>query len=162
MKAVVLILAMAVGVLAQDSLLPDTVKSAKTVFLQNETGDKWVPWSAEQVLRGSRLHAVTTHEAADLVFHFTLVTEPTQPLSVTSNATVPIRNTFFLEVVNNKGVTVWKQSEDFHDPDTQTPFLKPMGTSAKARADFLLAHPPAALVDRFLKQLSTKQSTPVR
>jgi hypothetical protein len=113
-----------------------------------------VSWSAQQVLRTSKLHEVAKRADADLVFQFTLLTQPTKPLSVTSNERIPVSNTVTLEVLNETEVAVWKESEEWREVETTVPFLQPMRTSEKARAEFLRSHPPAALVDRFLKDLS--------
>ncbi|MGC2198101.1 MAG: hypothetical protein WA628_25750 [Terriglobales bacterium] len=139
---------------APSAPLPASVKSAKTVFLQDETGDRSVPWSAQQVLRTSKLRVVARRTDADLVFHFTPITHLPSPTTVTIGAKLPFTNTLNLEVLDRTGVSVWEQSAEWKDAYKPAPSPDPMGTSEKARADFLRTHPPADLVDRFLKQIS--------
>lgn len=154
MRSVLMLLVFAVAVSAQIPPLPTSVKSAKTVFLQNDTGVSSVQWSAQQILRGSQLRPSTERDKADLVFHFTQASHLPSPTSIPLGAKITPTSMMSLEVLDGSGTSVWEQSREWKGPHKRIELLKPPDSTEKSREEFMQTYPAACLVDQFLKHLN--------
>ena len=154
MRSVWTLLVFAAAVSAQTPPVPATVKSAKTVFLQNDTGVSSVHWSAQQILRGSQLRSSTERDKADLIFRFTQVSHFPSPTSVPVGTKISPTNMISLEVLDGSGTSVWEQSREWKGPHKRIELLKPPDSTEKSREEFMQTFPAACLVDQFLKQLN--------
>jgi hypothetical protein len=154
MRSVLTVLVFAAAVSAQTPQLPASVKSAKTVFLQNDTGVSSVPWSAQQILRGSQLQPSKERDKADLVFHFTQVSHFPSPTTIPLGAKVTPTSMMSMEVLDGSGTSVWEQSREWKGPHKRIELLKPPDSTEKSREEFKQTYPAACLVDQFLKQLN--------
>jgi len=151
MRSVLTLLVFAIAVCAQTPPLPASLKSAKTVFLQNDTGVTSVQWSAQQILRASKLRDTIQRDKADLIFHFTQFSHPT---TIPLGSKITPTSMISLEVLDGSGASVWERSHEWKGPHKRIELLKPPDSTEKSREEFLQAHPAACLVDQFLKQLN--------
>ena len=154
MRPVLTLLVFAAAVSAQTPPVPASVKSAKTVFLQNDTGVSSVQWSAQQILRGSQLRPSTERDKADLVFHFTQVSHLPSPTSIPLGTKITPTRMMSLAVLDGSGTSVWEQSREWKGPHKRIELLKPPDSTEKSREEFMQTYPAACLVDQFLKQLN--------
>jgi hypothetical protein len=154
MRSVLALLVFAAAACAQTPPLPASIKSAKTVFFQNDTGVSSVQWSAQQMLRGSQLRPSTERDKADLIFHFTQVSHLPSPTTTPLGTKVTPTSMMSLEVLDGSGTSVWGQLREWKGPHKRIELLKPPDSTEKSREEFMQTFPAASLVDQFLKQLN--------
>src|SRR5579864_4753015 len=123
MRWVCTLLVLVTPVCSQTPSLTPSVRSAKTVFLQNDTGVSSVQWSAQQILRGSQLRPSTERDKADLVFHFTQVSHLPSPTSIPLGAKITPTSMMSLEVLDGSGTSVWEQSREWKGPHKRIELL---------------------------------------
>ena len=132
-------------VFGQAESIPAQLKSARTVFVVNETGDPGVLDMAHQFLASSRFTCIDDRKKADLLFKFGRIISPNEPSVMGNEISISVRNTFTLEVFDRRGARLWRDSAELHNPE---------GRSNKAER---VRHPTAQLLDEFLALSPQKQ-----
>jgi hypothetical protein len=120
--------------------------AAKTVFIENTTGDSFVLDSTHLILAASQIGWTDDRDKADLILNFgTSASEGSR--STEGNAiSISIRNFYSLDVTDNHGTTYWKDSVEY-DPRS----LVRRDRSERSWIEFLHKHPAARLTGNFLK-----------
>lgn len=132
----------------QSGHLPRNVKTATTVFIDNEAGDTSVLDSAHLVLAASDLRWKDDRNSADLVFHFDRNVETESRTATGDEIHIAIRNAYTLEVKDRDGTVVWQNSVDLDPSNVRTE------NTERSWLEYLHRHPAAKLVTMFLKSRS--------
>jgi hypothetical protein len=131
---------------AQSVQVPPSVKAAKSVLIENTSGDSSALDSIHLILASSRLGWTDDRSRADLILKFDRAASERNRSTNGNAITIGIRNSYTLDVTDKNGTVVWKDSVEF-DP------------SANVRTDrtehswieYLHKHPAAKLAANFLK-----------
>ena len=134
--------------LGQSNHTPQGVKTAKTVFIDNETGDSSVLDSAHIALASSDLRWRDDRNTADLIFHFERNAEPADRSEKGNEIHISIKNTYTLEVTDENGTIIWKNAVDLDLSNARTE------NTERSWIEYLHRHPAAILVNLFLKSRS--------
>ncbi len=108
-----------VVVLGQAQSIPAQLKSARAVYIVNDTGDHTDLEMAHHFFVGSRFTCVDDRKKADLILKLgrisnspVLTTSPNSPVAG-NQISISVRNIFTLEVFNRKGVRLWSDSAEY-------------------------------------------------
>lgn len=104
-----------------------------------------MPVSARLILASSGLNEVKRKKDADLVFRFTRDAQPGKRTSSGDEIKIRIDNIYTLEVVDQAGNMLWKDSDRLLLP------TKPPDRSSAGRERYLKSQPPAKLIEKFLR-----------
>lgn len=132
----------------QSGGLPQNVKAARAVFIDNEAGDSSVLDSAHIALASSDLRWKDDRNTADLVFHFERNAETADRTVKGNEIHIAIKNTYTLEVTDRNGTAVWKNAVDFDPSNVRTE------NTERSWLQYLHRHPVAKLITMFLKSRS--------
>jgi hypothetical protein len=128
--------------------LPQNVKAARSVFIDNETGDSSVLDSAHIVLASTDLRWKDDRSSADLVFHFGRNAESADRTVKGNEIHIAIKNTYTPEVTARNGTVIWKNAVDFDPSNVRTE------NTERSWLGYLHRHPAGKLVTLFLKSRS--------
>ncbi len=131
---------------AQSAELPLNLRAAKTVLLENTSGDSSVLDSAHLILASSRLGWTDDRGRADLILKFSRAASEGNRSTNDNAISISIRNFYTLEVTDKTETVVWKDSVEF-DPLSN---VRPDKTE-HSWIEYLHKHPAAKLVANFLK-----------
>ncbi len=95
--------------------IPEQLKSARTVFILNDTGDPSVLQMAQHFFVGSRFTCVEDRRRADLVLKFGRIFTANDPAVMGHQISISVRNIFTLEVFNRRGARLWVDSAELLD-----------------------------------------------
>ena len=129
----------------QASHLPQNVKAARVVFIDNDAGDASVLDSAHLALASSDLRWNDDRNRADLVFHFERNSAAADRTVKGNEINVTVRNTYTLEVMDKDGTSVWKNAAVLDPSNLRTEHTE------RSWIEYLHKHPAARLVTMFLK-----------
>jgi hypothetical protein len=131
---------------AQSVQLPPNVRAARSLFIENTSGDSSVLDSVHLILASSRMGWSDERGKADLILRFGTSASEGDRSTNGNTISIKVRNFYTLEVVDRNGTTVWKDSVE-DDP------LSNVRTDRTERSwiEYLHKHPAAKLVANFLK-----------
>jgi hypothetical protein len=140
-----------IGILtnAQSVQLPPSVRAAKSVLIDNTSGDSSVLDSVHLILASSRLGWGDDPDRADLVLKFSSAASEGDRSANANKISIHIKNFYTLEVTDKNGTVVWKDSVEF-DPSSNIRTDK----TERSWIEYLHKHPAAKLVANFLKLTS--------
>jgi hypothetical protein len=140
-----------IGILAnaQSVQLPHNLRAARSVFIENISGDSSVLDSVHLILASSRLGWSDERDRADLILKFDSGASEGNRSTDGNTISINIRNFYTLEVTDKNGATIWKESVEF-DPSSNVRADK----TEHSWIDYLHKHPAAKLVANFLKLTS--------
>jgi hypothetical protein len=137
-----------IGILAnaQSVHLPANISAARSVFIENTSGDSSVLDSVHLILASSRMGWSDEREKADLILNFgSRASEGTRSTNGNS-ISIHIRNFYTLEVTDKNGTMVWKDEVEF-DPSSNVR----KDRTEQSWIEYLHKNPAANLVVHFLK-----------
>jgi hypothetical protein len=120
------------------------LKTARNVWIDNQTGDKWVPANVRLAPAASGLDEVKRKEDADLVLRYARDAKPGNRTVAGNEIRIAIDNIYTLEVIDWTGKTLWENSTALEIPTKTTD--KP----AADRERSLRNLPAAKLTSKFL------------
>jgi len=134
---------------AQSVQVPPSVKGAKSVLIENASGDSSVLDSIHLILASSRLGWTDDRDKADLILKFDRAASEGNRSTAGNTITISIRNSYTLEVTDKNGTVVWKDSVEF-DPTSNVRTDR----TEHSWIEYLHKHPAAKLTANLLKLMN--------
>ena len=143
-----IVLFICISAFGQVGPVPQSVKLAKTVFIDNETGDLSVADACHLILATTDLRWMADRESANLVLHFDRKISRADRTVSGDEISISITNAYSLDVTDKSGTNVWKGSVDLDTSNVRT------DKTESSWILYLHRTPAAKLTEMFLKARS--------